>query len=194
MSETASSSFDDGATLRRHFLGWQCRIRQHAVRHDGGRPGPGMRPRVLDPDGGELAPAVTVLIVPREPRESTALFHHQVKRTNDPALRYERAIEILSATYFQRPEDFSGTLTASFAPGSALATDLAARAACVLEFAQFNQRYRLDCKVSVLAQDDPAHAATFWHNSLFNSSLPGDVAILAFEPDWPAAEADPPIA
>ena len=34
-------------TLRDDFLAWQCRIRQIAMRQDGGRPSPGMRPRDL---------------------------------------------------------------------------------------------------------------------------------------------------
>ena len=32
--------------LKRHFLGWQCRIRQHVMRDGGGRPSPGMCPTV----------------------------------------------------------------------------------------------------------------------------------------------------
>ena len=54
-------------TLRDDFVAWQCRIRQIAMRQDGGRPSPGMRPRVLDASGGEIAPALTVLLVPRDP-------------------------------------------------------------------------------------------------------------------------------
>ena len=40
--------------LRDHFLAWQCRIRQIAMRQDGGRPSPGMRPRVLDAIGPRI--------------------------------------------------------------------------------------------------------------------------------------------
>lgn len=32
-------------TLRDDFIAWQCRIRQIAMRQDGGRPSPGMRDR-----------------------------------------------------------------------------------------------------------------------------------------------------
>ena len=72
-------------TLRDDFLAWQCRIRQIAMRQDGGRPSPGMRPRLLDRDGRELAPALTVLIVPRDPAESTAFFRFQVLQDRRPA-------------------------------------------------------------------------------------------------------------
>src|SRR5262245_24708716 len=44
-------------SLREDFLAWQCRIRQIAMRQDGGRPSPGMRPRVLDTTEHEFASA-----------------------------------------------------------------------------------------------------------------------------------------
>ena len=94
-------------TMRRHFLGWQCRLRQHAMRDAGGRPSPGMRPELLLEDEGVLYDAVTVLLVKSAPRESTAEFRHMVRRTRDPRERYETAVRYLSATYYQRPEDFS---------------------------------------------------------------------------------------
>jgi hypothetical protein len=34
----------DDARIRDHFLGWQCRIREHATRHHGGRSSPGLNP------------------------------------------------------------------------------------------------------------------------------------------------------
>ena len=37
------------------------------MREDGGRPSPGMRPRVLDGSGNEVSPALTVLMIPKEP-------------------------------------------------------------------------------------------------------------------------------
>ena len=50
--------------LRRGFLGWQCRIRQHAMRDGDGRPSDGMRPAVVL--AGEERPSarIIVLIVP----------------------------------------------------------------------------------------------------------------------------------
>src|SRR5690242_15213949 len=63
--------------LKQQFLGWQCRIRQLAVREGGGRPSAAMRPRVLTGDGEEVAPGIIVLIAESEPEESTSLFRHQ---------------------------------------------------------------------------------------------------------------------
>jgi hypothetical protein len=177
--------------IRDHFLGWQCRIRQLAAREHGGRPSPGMRPRTLTTAGREILPALTVLIVPREPAESTAFFRFQVQKSADPREVYERGLAFLQADYFQRPADFSDRLTAVLPPGSAISEALLREATCLLEFDQFRQFYSLACAVFPLPDGDAAREATLWHNRLFNPALPDDVLVLAFRPDWASAEARP---
>lgn len=189
-----TSDISDAAALRRHFLGWQCRIRQHAIRHAGGRPSPGMRPAVVLADGpGDLG-QITTLIVRAEPEEMTAQFRHTVLKTHDPAERYAAALRFLAAAYYQGPEDFSDELTALFGPDSDLAARLRAAGRCRLDFAQYNQSYRLPSTVRRLAEAAPAFQATYWHNALFNAQLPGGVSVLAFQPDWNAATVEPPAA
>ena len=180
--------------LRDHFLGWQCRLRQYAIRQAGGRPTTGMRPHVvLGEDGEDLGP-ITVLIVKRDPHEVTAQFRHMVRKTHDPAQRYDSAIKFLAAAYYQRPREFSDRMTALFGAGSALADRLIAEGRCRLDFEQYSQRYAIPCELRSLAEDDPLFQATYWHNGLFNPALPGAVRVLAFTPDWATADADPPIA
>ena len=177
--------------LRDHFLGWQCRIRQIAMRQEGGRPSPGMRPRVLAADGTELSPALTVLLVEEEPEETTAFFRYQVQKTADPRDVYERGLAFLQAEYFQQPKAFSDQLTAVLPADSLLAATLLDTDVCILEFDQFRQRYRLPSSVSPLAAGAPAREATLWHNRLFNPGLPDAVHVVAFRPDWTTATAQP---
>jgi hypothetical protein len=172
------------AALRDEFLGWQCRIRQLAARQSGGRPTAGMRPRLLSPRGDELAAGIVVLIVEQDPADSTALFRHQYLKTNDPIERYEKILEILSASYFQHPAAFSDVMTALFGPGSAVAAALLNHGGGILEFEQYAQAYRLSCKVAELASDDASFQATYWHNRLFNPNMPAGVRVLSFRPDW----------
>ena len=179
--------------LRDHFLGWQCRIRQHAVRKDEGRPSAGMRPRVLDREGSQLAEAITVLIVPRDPAETIYRFRHLARRTFDPAERFQKIIETLRETYFQHPRDFTDQMTALFGPDSSLASRLLQADGCVLAFSQFSQSYRVPCAVSELTAEHPAWQHTYWHNLLFNPTLPPKPRVLAFSPHWSEAEADPSI-
>ena len=175
-------------TLRDDFLAWQCRIRQIAMRQDGGRPSPGMRPRLLDRDGTELAPALTVLIVPRDPAESTAFFRFQVLKTADPRDLLERALTFLQADYFQRPETFGDKLVAVLPQASPLASSLVSKGKCVLAFDQFNQTYRLPCAVFELEPGEEMRDAVIWHNRAFNPALPDEVTVLLFAPDWASAE------
>lgn len=175
--------------LKDEFLGWQCRIRQLAVRESGGRPSAGMRPRVTTPEGEEIAPGVIVLIVHEEPWESAQLFRHQYLKTQDPVERYDKALEITAASYFQHPRQFSDVMTALFGPDSALADRLLRLGRCVLEFEQYRQSYRIPCTIEQLATDDGFYQATYWHNSLYNPNLPAGVRILAFTPDWSRASA-----
>jgi hypothetical protein len=175
--------------LREEFLAWQCRIRQIAMRQDGGRPSPGMRPRVLDASGRELSPALTVLIIPRDPAESTDFFRFQVMKHADPRDLYERALGYLQADYFQLPQTFSDRMLAVLAEGSGLASTLVSAGRCVLAFEQFSQAYSLPCTVHMLGPDDPGREAAIWHNRLFNPALPETVHVVAFQPDWASAKA-----
>jgi len=170
--------------LRAEFMGWQCRLRQWAVRQDGGRPSSGMRPRVTTPAGDELAAAVVVVISESDPDNTTTQFRYQVLKTQDPNERYDKTLEFLQAGYFQQPDRFSDVLTALFAPGSELAARLLDQARCVLEFEQAGQGYRIPCAVTRLQPAHPRHQATYWHNRLFNDNLPPGIEVLAFTPDW----------
>jgi len=182
------------AALRDHFLGWQCRLRQLAVREAGGRPTSGMRPELrLDAEGPPLG-TITTLILPRAPQEATAQFRHMVRKTQDPAERYDGALKMLAAAYYQHPREFSDQLTALFGPESEIAERTLAAGRGLLAFEQYSQSYTLPCSVRALAEDDPAYQGTYWHNALFNPALPGGVRVLGFQPDWGAAEADPPMA
>jgi hypothetical protein len=177
------------AFLRDRFLNWQCRLRKKAVREQGGRPSPGMRPRVLLLDGRELAPAVTVLLIERDAQASTDQFRHIVRKTNDPRERYAAGLRVLSASHYQDPSTFGDVLTALFSAESAAARELLGAARCVLEFEEGAQGFGVPCAVAELAEGEAAWEATYWHNHLFNPEPPNRVRILAFVPDWGAAEA-----
>jgi hypothetical protein len=177
------------AALRREFLGWQCRIRQLAVRQEGGRPSAGMRPRVMSSSGEPLSDGIVTLIIESEPAESTQLFRYQYLRTQDPNERYDNMLEILQGSYFQEPARFSDLVTALFGPGSSLAAQLLRERRCILEFEQYTHGYRIPCAVARLAESHPFHQATLWHNRMFNHQLPAAVQILGFRPDWPHASA-----
>ena len=173
--------------LQRQFIGWQCRIRQYAVRKQAGQPSAGMRPQVVV-DGKPVA-AITVLIIYRQPEAVTAQFRFIVQRSRDPRMRYEAALKLLAAHYYQLPDTFAGSLTAVFSLESRLAAELIAGGRCGLQFVQANQGYTLECTVASLPWSSPACQTTYWHNYLFHPQLPGRVRVLGFYPDWASSSA-----
>lgn len=178
--------------FRQSFLGWQCRLRQMAVRQAGGRPTSGMRPRLGLADGSD-AGAITVLICKSDSTAVVDQFRHMVRKTHDPAERYEAAQRYLAAAYYQRPQEFDERLTGLFGPDSPLAARLLRDGRCRLDFAQYSQRFILPCRVERLTAQEHLFQATYWHNSLYNSAIPAGAQILAFAPDWAKAQAEPPV-
>ncbi len=179
------------AELRRQFFGWQCRIRQMAYRNHGGVPPPGARPHALTRSGAELMAAMTVLLVPGSPQQSTAFLKFQVARNNDPRAVYEAGLKYLADELYQTPELFSDEMTALFAAQSRTARAFLAARSCLLDFEQFSQRFTLSCRVRRLRASDPAYQATWWHNRIFNPEVPNGAEVLAFKPTWKSAKADP---
>ena len=175
--------------LRTHFLGWQCRVRQHAVRMEDGRPSAGMQPSVLV--NNEVIASLTVLINKKELTELVTEFRYMYKKNADPALRRKDLLKVLVAGYFQQLEEFSDRLTALFSQNSEITNTLTAVNNVSLYFNQENQKYIIPCSVQELDVEDLEYQATFWHNSIFNANLPADVRILSFVPDWSSAQSDP---
>ena len=176
-------------TMKRAFLGWQCRLRQIAVREEDGRPTPGMRPQFDFSEDGQFANAITVLIVRVDAFADASQFRHLVLRSQDPAERLASGLRFLSATHYHHPKEFSDEMTALFEMRGLRPRALLARGACVLRFEEFSTSYTLPCRIRQVSEDEPAFQATYWHNRLFNPGMPGDILILGFLPDWSRARA-----
>ena len=136
-----------------------------------------------------MARALTVLIVPKKPDESTSFFRFQVMRTQDPRDLYQRGLAYLQADYFHQPQNFSDRMTAVLDRASPLAASLLAEKSCVLEFDQYAKVFRIPCAVRQLSKRDEARAASLWHNRIFNPALPDDALVLELKPDWAKAVA-----
>lgn len=177
--------------LRLSFLKWQCHIRQIAMREGEGRPSDGMMPELrLAPDGEPVGSIISVMSKAYE-HSKTMEIRHLARKTADPKARRDSAIKFFSEYYYQKPREFSDTLTATFPPGSPGARKILDAGRCWLRFDQFSQRYDLACRPYRLGESDPLFQSTFWHNLLFNPALPGDAVIIGFDPDWDASSADP---
>ena len=189
--ESDSNQKYERLPIQNHFIGWQCRVRQYAMRNGEGRPTPGMRPDVLLEDGKEVASAVTLLLVPDLLQDSILQFRFMALKTQDPQERYKKAIQLLSSTFYQNVENFSGLMTGLFSMNSETVKMLVKNRKCVLKFDYQQQSYRIPASVKDFPKEEQAYEFTYWHNFLFNPHLSPDVIVLGFEPDWLGASSDP---
>ena len=123
----------------------------------------------------------------------TPELKHMVMRTNDPAQRREKALELFSETYFQKSRKFSDVLTASFAGKTAAVEKILAAQKCRLHFSAYNQTFEIACTVSELGSTDPMYQSTWWHNHLFNPDMSSSAVVVAFAPLWSDSNAEPPV-
>ena len=189
--ESDSNQKYERVPIQNHFIGWQCRVRQYAMRNGEGRPTPGMRPDVLLENGKGVASAVTLLLVPDLLQDSILQFRFMALKTQDPQERYKKAIQILSSTFYQNVENFSGLMTGVFSTNSETVNRLTKNQRCVLEFDFQQQKFRVSTGIKVLLKKKPEYEFTYWHNFRFNPHLSPDVTVLGFEPDWTDSSADP---
>jgi len=175
--------------LQGHFLKWQCRARQNAMRKNAGKPSVSMCASVVLAD---VAPVQIIFLINKHEHFSTVPeFRHMVLRTNDPKKRYDSGLEFLAADYYQDKEEFTDQITALFGAQEPLVSYLETHRTCTLEFNQTRQYFSLPCEVRNLDPSSYLYQATLWHNQLFNPSMPPGIQVLAFKPDWSLAVAEP---
>jgi len=166
----------------KRFVAWQCRLRKMSMRELGGRPTPGMSAGVYSISGSEEKGRMNFLIVKQDSDFLNVELRHITRKTQDSAERLKSGLRILSERHYQDDFNFSDELTALFGLDSGLADALITAGECHLKFAESSMEYAFDFSVREMQEQDPAHQATYWHNHLFNPSIPGRVRILGFTP------------
>ena len=140
----------DGVELRNSFIKWQCRVRQSAMRENGGKPDDGIMP-MLKLENSESALGSIITLIHKRPQFSvTAEFTHMVKKTMDLAQRRNQAVRFLSSTYYQKYAEFSDILTATFRPNSTGAKNILQSGTCLLIFDAFKSLIEKNHPVDVL--------------------------------------------
>ncbi len=164
------------------FISWQCRLRKMSMREMGGRPLSGMSAGIHSVKGGDEQAKLQFLIVKQEPETVTAELQHIVRKTQDSREWTKGGLKILSERYYQDDFNFSTNLTALFGLESSVSDALIDAGECHLKFKQDSIEHAFDFDVARLDESDAAYQATYWHNRLFNPTLPGKVEVLAFSP------------
>ena len=182
---------NDRVPIQNHFIGWQCRVRELALRSEEGRPNGGMRPKIALKNGKVVFPAATLLIIPEHPDQIIRQFRFMALKTQDPKERYTKALQLLAARFYQKTEDFSGAMAGIFSRFSEEVMALEKDDYCIIEFDYQQQAFKIPCNVSESPKNDQVYEFTYWHNYLFNPNLSPEVKVLHFKPDWSETLSEP---
>ena len=164
------------------FIAWQCRLRKQCVRELGGQPTVGMSAGVYSVSGGDEKSRMNFLILRRDSASRTDEFRHIVRKTPDSSEWVKNGLRILSELHYHETDQFDNQLTALFSLDSTLADALLEAGCCHLKFTEKSVDYGFDFDVESLAEAEEPFQATYWHNRLFNPTLPGQVRVLGFTP------------
>ena len=182
---------NDRLPIQNYFIGWQCRLREYALRSENGRPNGGMQPRIKLENGTVVFSAATLLLFPNLPQQTTKQFRFMALKTQDPQERYTKALQLLSAKFYQNVEEFSGAMSGIFSQSSKEVKALEKHKYCVMEFDYQQQSFKIPFFVCESLKNDPVYEFTYWHNYLFNPNLSPEVKVLYFKPDWSETVSDP---
>ncbi|MFT5221355.1 MAG: hypothetical protein ACI9LO_001262 [Planctomycetota bacterium] len=164
------------------FIGWQCRLRKMSMREMGGRPSIGMSAGVHSVSGGDEKARMNFLILKQESAIVASDLRHIVRKTQDPTEWIKNGLRLLSEWHYQTDKDFANQLTGLFTLDSALAEALIEAGECRLNFAETSIEHSFDFDVALCEKDSDEYQFTYWHNHLFNASIPGKVQVLSFTP------------
>ena len=190
-AERNSLTENNRLPIQNYFIGWQCRVREFALRNEEGRPNGGMRPQIALKNGEVVFPAATLLIIPDNPDQTIRQFRFMALKTHDPKERYTKALQLLAAKFYQNAEDFSGAMSGIFSRFSEEVKALEKDQSCIIEFDYQQQAFKIPCHVSASPKNESVHEFTYWHNYLFNPNLSPEVKVLHFKPDWEKTVSEP---
>ena len=190
-AERNSLTENNRLPIQNYFIGWQCRVREFALRNEEGRPNGGMRPQIALKNGEVVFPAATLLIIPDHPDQTIRQFRFMSLKSQDPKERYSKALQLLAAKFYQNAEDFSGAMSGIFSRFSEEVKALEKDQSCIIEFDYQQQAFKIPCHVSASPKNESVHEFTYWHNYLFNPNLSPEVKVLHFKPDWEKTVSEP---
>ena len=166
-----------------NFVVWQCSLRQRNFRMFGGKPSEGTSALLLDSKTNAKIATIRSILIEHNCLNTAKMFEFMIKKTHDPEERFLKAIKFFSSEYYNTPQNFDGSFTATFPFNSDLIKKILKKNKCIVEFFERDTGFYFPVYISKLKKTDSKWMYTFWHNSFFNSELTSNIDILYFSPE-----------
>ena len=165
------------------FAIWQCSLRQRNFRMFSGKPSEGTTALILDIKSNKEIANIRSVLIEKNSLNTAKMFEFMIKKTHDPEERFLKAIKFFSSEYYNTPQNFDGSFTATFPFNSGLIKKILKKNKCIVEFFERDTGFYFPVYISKLKKTDTKWMYTFWHNSFFNSELTSNIDILYFSPE-----------
>lgn len=166
-----------------NFVVWQCSLRQRNFRMFGGKPSNGTSVLLLDLKTNSKISMIRSVLIEKDCLNTAKMFEFMIKKTHDPKERFSKAVKFFALEYYNTPENFDGSFTATFPFNSNLVKKILKNKKCTVEFFERDTGFCFPVYISLLKKTDTKWKYTFLHNSFFNSELNNNIDILYFSPE-----------
>ena len=162
------------------FVTWQCSLRQRNFRMFGGKPSDGTIAKILNFKSNEEICDIRSILIEKNCLNTAKMFEFMIKQTHEPEIRFDKVVKFLSSEYYNYPENFEGSFTATFDKNSDIFKKLLEIKKSNVQFFERETGFVFPVTISKLKKEDPRWQYTFWHNFFFNPALNENIEILYF--------------
>ena len=164
------------------FVVWQCSLRQRNFRMFSGKPSEGTTALILDNKSNKEIASLRSVLIEKNSLNTAKMFEFMIKKTHDPEERFSKAVNFFAYDYYNAPNNFDGSFTATFSYKSDLVKKILKKKKYNVQFFERDTGFNFNVSVSKLNRTDAKWMYTFWHNSFFNPGLNENIDILYFNP------------
>jgi len=164
------------------FVIWQCSLRQRNFRMFDGKPSEGTVALLIDQKTSTEITNIRSILIEKNCLNTAKMFEFMIKKTHDPKERFLKAVKFFGSGYYNTPQNFDGSFTATFPFNSDLVKKILKKKKYFVEFFERGTGFYFPVNISKLKATDSKWIYTFWHNSFFNSELNNNIDILYFHP------------
>ena len=162
------------------FVIWQCSLRQRNFRMFSGKPSEGTIAKIINLKSNKEICDIRSVLIEKNCLNTAKMFEFMIKQTHEPELRFDKAIKFLSSEYYNHPENFECSFTATFDKNSDIFKKLLETKKSNVQFFERETGFVFPVTISKLKKEDPRWQYTFWHNFFFNPALNENIEILYF--------------
>ena len=164
------------------FVVWQCSIRQRNFRIFSGKPSDGTVASLTDIKTKKKLGDIRSVLIEKNCINTAKMFEFMIKQTNEPEIRFDKIVKLLSSEYYNTPAKFDGSFTATFDVNSELYKKIIKKKKLIAQFFERETGFYFHVNITKLKKNDARWKYTFWHNFFFNPNLNENIEILYFNP------------